>query len=175
MLESRQQEAREALRKFSKVLTEPTSPDEQSPYSPYFKYSLRGVCTAPHITYVLRPSHDSKSEDLIDLEESSPSPWQWWRISFSKDDAKAQHDRNSDSRKKAAPPPNTDIIGYTASKVREIEVLKATRESTNALLVYANANAVGFASQPLPPSLQVWTVTCLATYFGMSIGCVINW
>lgn len=84
--------------------------------------------------------------------------WQWWRISFSTDDAKTQQSDSSkdNSSGKYVAPPNTDVIGYTSRKVREIEVLRAAREeSKSVLLVYANSNAVQFEESPAPPPLQV--------------------
>lgn len=84
--------------------------------------------------------------------------WQWWRISFSTDDAKTQQSESSKSNGtgKYVAPPNTDVIGYTARKVREIEVLRAAREeSKSVLLVYANSSAVQFGESPAPTPLQV--------------------
>jgi hypothetical protein len=91
----------------------------------------------------------------IDKQEDE---WQWWRISFSTDDAKTQRSdvsKGNGSGKYIAPP-NTDVIGYTVRKVREIEVLKAAREeSKSVLLVYANSNAVQFDESSAPLPLQV--------------------
>lgn len=83
--------------------------------------------------------------------------WQWWRISFSTDDAKArQTERDGHQPSKSALPKNADVVGYTARKVREIEVLRAAREeSKSALLIYASDNAVNAQSGPIPPELQV--------------------
>jgi len=145
-LESRKQGAIEALRGYSKILTEPsTSADEP----PLHKYTLRGVCTQPHITYVLRPRENAQESDARTDDE-----WQWWRISFSTEDAKTQQ-AESDRASHAAPS-NTDVIGYTARKVREIEVLRAAREeSKSVLLVYASANAVTAQEAQIQAPLQV--------------------
>lgn len=135
----------ESLRNYSKILTEPSeSPDEP----PYHKYTLRGVCTEPHVTYVLRPQENSSGNG------SHTDEWQWWRISFSTEDAKTrQAESNHDGH---AAPKNADVVGYTARKVREIEVLRAAREeSKSVLLVYANANAVNYKTDDLPLALQV--------------------
>jgi hypothetical protein len=91
---------------------------------------------------------------MTDTETSTVDEWQWWRISFSTDDAKAQQ-AESEQRDTSAPK-NADVIGYTARKVREIEVLRAAREeSKNVLLVYANSNAMNFREEPAPIPLQV--------------------
>lgn len=90
------------------------------------------------------------------MEETDANEWQWWRISFSKDDAKTQQAaKTENSERKNAAPKNADIIGFTTTKVREIEVLKAARDSSNVLLVYANPNAMSFQSDIMPPALQV--------------------
>lgn len=138
----------ESLRGYSKILTEPSgSPNEP----PFHKYTLRGVCTEPHVTYVLRPQEDTSGDG------SHPDEWQWWRISFSTEDAKTrQAESNRDGH---AAPKNADVVGYTARKVREIEVLRAAREeSKSVLLVYANANATNYKSDILPPALQVGSI-----------------
>lgn len=136
----------EALRGYSKILTEPS---ESPTDPPHHKYTLRGVCTQPHVTYVLRPRENAQESDAREDEE-----WQWWRISFSTEDAntrQAESDRGSH-----AAPSNTDVIGYTARKVREIEVLRAAREeSKSILLVYASANAVKAQEDQIPSPLQV--------------------
>ncbi|PLB35793.1 uncharacterized protein BDW47DRAFT_133284 [Aspergillus candidus] len=140
-LESRKQSALEALRGYTKTLTEPTSSSSEPPHH---KYTLRGVCTEPHITYVLRPRTDT---------DDPTHEWQWWRISFSTEDAKARQAEMGQGCHGASR--SADVIGYTARKVREIEVLRAAREeSKNVLLVYANSNAVNFKGGPAPPQLQ---------------------
>ena len=145
-MESRKKGAIEALRGYSKILTEPSaSPDEP----PHHKYTLRGVCTQPHITYVLRPRENAQESDARTDDE-----WQWWRISFSTEDAKTQQ-AESDHGSHAAPS-NTDVIGYTARRVREIEVLRAAREeSRSALLIYASVNAVTAQEDQIQAPLQV--------------------
>ncbi|KAL4943413.1 hypothetical protein BDV06DRAFT_189950 [Aspergillus oleicola] len=141
-LETRQLQAEESLRNYSKYLTEPSdTPGEP----PVHKYTLRGVCTEPHVTYVLRRNPPTETDP-------NPTECQWWRLSFSVDDAKA---RQAQTRH-APPPKDTDVIGYTARKVREVEVLRAAREeSKTVLLVYANANAMSYKEEPAPSALQV--------------------
>lgn len=150
-LQNRRQKAVKTLRNYSKFLTEPSeSPTEP----PQHRYTLRGVCTEPHITYVLRPVTSHNSEQATDLQPSAGDRWQWWRISFSTDDAKARRAETNRDGKAAASA--ADVVGYTARKVREIEVLHAAREeSKNVLLVYANSNAISVQAQPLPAELQV--------------------
>jgi hypothetical protein len=74
-----------------------TQPSSDPNEPPTHRYTLRGVSTKPHITYVLRPV----IEDLIDIsddnsgeakDESSgncagETAWQWWRISFSDEES----------------------------------------------------------------------------------------
>ncbi|KAK1144513.1 hypothetical protein N8T08_005386 [Aspergillus melleus] len=144
-LESRKEEALATLRGYSKTLTEPSaSPGEP----PNHRYMLRGVCTEPHVTYVLR------RQDTGALEESeTDSEWQWWRISFSIEDAKAG--RAEPNAGGNATSNSADVVGYTARKVREVEVLKAAREeSKTVLLVYAQDSALNVPNEPAPPPLQ---------------------
>ncbi|KAL4916849.1 hypothetical protein BDW62DRAFT_185422 [Aspergillus aurantiobrunneus] len=142
-LEDRQHQAFESLKRHSKYLTEPaTSPGEP----PVHKYTLRGVCTEPHVTYVLR-----RNVPKSDNPDPKPSDYQWWRLSFSLDDAKSRQAQTG----RTSAPRDADVIGYTARKVREVEVLRAAREETkNVLLVYANSNAMNFKEEPAPAALQ---------------------
>ncbi|PIG87750.1 ubiquitin interaction motif protein [Aspergillus arachidicola] len=146
-LVQRRERAIETLRGYTKILTEPS---DVSGKTPHYRYTLRGVCTDPHVTYVLRPSDHT---EMADNEPTTVDEWQWWRISFSTDDAKA---RQAELQKSDVfTSKNADVIGYTARKVREIEVLKAAREeSKNVLLIYANGNAMNFREEPVPPPLQ---------------------
>ncbi|KAL1980232.1 hypothetical protein VTN96DRAFT_4437 [Rasamsonia emersonii] len=150
-LEDQRQKALETLRSYSKTLTEPSASADEPPKH---RYTLRGVCTAPHVTYVLRRSASNKPEDAMEEGNGRADDWQWWRISFSTDDEKTKEASRTRSRRFDIPP-NADVAGYTARKVREIEVLRAAREeSNNILLVYANSNAVNFKEDVLPPALQ---------------------
>ncbi|KAI9374237.1 hypothetical protein BJX61DRAFT_325631 [Aspergillus egyptiacus] len=141
-LEERKQQALKSLRSYSRFLTEPSaSPGEP----PVRKYTLRGVCTEPHVTYVLRRGVGSENDN-------SAADYEWWRVSFSVDDAKS---RQAETGRTSSAPRDADVIGYTARRVREVEVLRAAREeSTNVLLVYANSNAMNFKEEPLPHALQ---------------------
>jgi hypothetical protein len=153
-LEAEKQAARDTLREQSKILTESAVSSDDPPH---YKYTLRGFCTAPHITYVLRKDAPVQAEeDLIEMEDKKPEEWHWWRISFSTDDAKTQQATKPENRRdKSSKTHNADVIGYTAIKVREIEALRAARESRSLLLVYANNNAVDFPHNPAQPPLQV--------------------
>lgn len=87
-------------------------------------------------------------------EPQTGGDWQWWRISFSVEDAKAQRAESNPNGNAASN--NADVVGYTARKVREIEVLKAAREeSKTVLLVYAHDNAMKMQYEEAPPPLQV--------------------
>lgn len=93
-LEEQKERALEIYRSVAQQLTEPLS-DPQEP--PMHKYTLRGVSTKPHVTYVLRPV----LEDLMDINDDdhgqlngepagtgqSETAWQWWRISFSAEES----------------------------------------------------------------------------------------
>lgn len=90
------------------------------------------------------------------MEDRRPEEWHWWRISFSTDDAKTQQAAKPENRRnKTNKTDNADVVGYSATKVREIEALRAARESRSLLLVYANNNAVDFPHNPAQPPLQV--------------------
>ena len=168
VLEVRKQKATEHLNRISRKLTEQTSPTEP----PFKKYTLRGVSTLPHITYVLR-----KAETQVP-DSHGQANWQWWRISFSIEDGKTQAEAKppvpeepteivswgypkaavSDWSRKLKQPRKRDgdVAGYTIRKATEVEVLKAARdESKSALLVYANENAVSFVGSEAPEALKV--------------------
>ncbi|PGH12297.1 hypothetical protein AJ79_04363 [Helicocarpus griseus UAMH5409] len=158
-LEHRKSEALDSLRRYSKELTA-ASDDPAKP--PYNKYTLRGVCTQPHVTYILRPrrrSTDRADGTSANQTSSDGNGWQWWRISFSVDDARARHAEATQTLvvPSVPLPNNADVAGYTARPVREIEVLRAARdEAGSVLLVYANENAVNFKERCLPPQLQAF-------------------
>ncbi|BDD59536.1 hypothetical protein MAP00_004735 [Monascus purpureus] len=150
-LELRKSRALESLQGYAKFLTEPSpSPDE----TPRYRYTLRGVCTEPHVTYVLRRRASDDPEGVMDSDSKVCDGWQWWRISFSTDDAKQKRAEKTASNSDY-PPQSADVVGYTTRKVQETEVLQAAGEgSRTALLVYANSNALSILEQPLPPPLQ---------------------
>ena len=152
-MEQRKSKALEALRDYSTFLTQPPSPPAEIPHH---EYTLRGVCTEPHVTYVLRRADPGDSGNTKSI---AGTDWQWWRISFSTDDAKTQRaekiKRNPEHAQHAAAH-DADVVGYTAHKVREIEVLRAARnESRTVLLVYASKQAVSAPEEAAPAPLQV--------------------
>ncbi|KKK19695.1 hypothetical protein ARAM_007046 [Aspergillus rambellii] len=146
-LEERKQSALETLRGYSQFLTEPSASPSEPPLR---KYTLRGVCTEPHVTYVLKRTepHGDGADSTPKLDEA----YEWWRISFSLDDAKT---RQAEKGQSTTASKNAGVIGYTARKVREIEVLQAAREeSKTTLLVYASSNAMAVKEEPAPMPLQ---------------------
>ncbi|KAJ5619305.1 hypothetical protein N7510_003289 [Penicillium lagena] len=148
-LEIRKQSALEALRNYSKTLTEPSdSPTEP----PVHKYTLRGVCTQPHVTYVLRRNNPSGSGDAMDVD----SEYHWWRISFSAEDGKTKLAEKRAAQGDSNASQHGDMIGYTAKPVREVEVLHAAREEwRNALLVYASENAMRVSEEAALSQLRL--------------------
>ncbi|DAA77218.1 TPA_exp: Uncharacterized protein A8136_6478 [Trichophyton benhamiae CBS 112371] len=170
-LEERKTQAIESLRQLSNCFTGQASSAEESPRH---KYTLRGVCTEPHIFYVLRPRKpelDLMTDDVPDVPATEQ--WQWWRFSFSVDDAKVGSTRSASLKpsnqiepsasgptsskpvSRATVADNVDIVGYTACPVREIEVLHAAKEeSSSVVLVYANEEAMSFEAGELPEPLK---------------------
>jgi hypothetical protein len=143
----------ETLRGYSKLLTEaPDAPGEP----PLRKYTLRGVCTEPHITYVLKRADANGSGDLMDLDGEQATGDQWWRISYSTEDGKTRQAAKREAQGNTVASQDGDVIGYTARKVREIEVLRAAREEwRSVLLVYASDAAVNAPVETAPTQLQV--------------------
>jgi hypothetical protein len=149
-LEDRKQTALEAMRSYSKSLTEPSqAPGEP----PLHKYTLRGVCTEPHVTYVLRAGDTTTSGDI---DNENVGATQWWRISFSTEDGRTRQAAKREAQGNQSASSNGDVVGYTAHRVREVEVLRAAREEyRSVLLVYANDNAVNAKVEAAPHSLRV--------------------
>ena len=173
------------LELYRKVAQQLTQPSENPSDPPNLKYTLRGVSTKPHITYVLRPA----VQDLMDFEgdeagaQTDDAQWQWWRISFSREETSqsqmyptlgppteaevqavealsinASGPYSDWSRKVQQPTPDTeDGSGFSIRKVRESEVLKAAREENNSvLLVYANENSINFKGSEVNPELKAF-------------------
>lgn len=143
----------ETLRSYSKMLTEaPEAPGEP----PLRKYTLRGVCTEPHVTYVLKRAEANGSSDLMDIDGHQSTGDQWWRISYSTEDGKTRQAEKREAQGDSVAAQNGDVIGYTARKVREIEVLRAAREEwRSVLLVYASDAAVNAPVEAAPTQLRV--------------------
>jgi hypothetical protein len=179
-LEEQKERALEIYRSVAQQLTQPSS-DPTEP--PTHKYTLRGVSTKPHVTYVLRPV----LEDLMDVGDDnngevngepngigkSETAWQWWRISFSREESHSSgelpvqgpltqaEDQGpeistidsgnpySEWSRKVQQPESKSC--FSVRKVREVEVLKAAREESNSvLLVYANEEAVNLDRSCIP-------------------------
>ena len=107
-----------------------TKPSHDPQQPPHYKYTLRGVSTKPHTTYVLE---QTKPDDDDDMLSSEAKDWQWWKIDFVSSDTKP----------------------VVREKVTEEFVLNAAQnESANALLVYANEAAISYQSEELPAQLR---------------------
>ncbi|KAF7717806.1 Uncharacterized protein PECH_008445 [Penicillium ucsense] len=147
-LEAQKEKAMETLRNHSKILTEaPEAPGEP----PGCRYSLRGVCTEPHVTYVLKRA---ETGDPAGGQQQTPGD-QWWRISYSIEDGKTRQHAKQRTQEHATATQPGDTFGYTATKVREIEVLRAAREEwRSVLLVYASDAAVNAPIDPAPTQLR---------------------
>ncbi|KAJ6185829.1 hypothetical protein N7519_007130 [Penicillium mononematosum] len=153
-LELRKQSAVMSLREISKTLTEPPkSPSEP----PVYKYTLRGVCTEPHVTYVLSNPKTTAPGHLMDMDSDTENSndYQWWRISFSAEDGKARQAEKQKAQGNTAGTQDNEVVGYTVRKVQENEVLQAAREEwSSVLLVYASETAVNAQVDPAPSQLQ---------------------
>lgn len=151
-LEVRKQKALETMHSYSRMLTEPS----ESPHEPpSHRYSLRGVCTEPHVTYLLKPREIKDQGDAMNVD-GEENGFQWWRISFSTEDGKTRQAEKREAQGDQAATPNGDVMGYTARKVSETEVLRAAREEyRSVLLVYASDAALDVKAEPAPSQLQV--------------------
>lgn len=133
-----------------------TGPSENPNEPPLHKYTLRGICTEPHVTYVLKRNDAGYADDAMDVDGENRDDFQWWRISFSAEDGKTKQAEKRESQGDKAAAQNGDVVGYTARKVREIEVLRAAREEWRTImLVYASENAMKVNVDEAPPQLQV--------------------
>lgn len=157
-----------------------TTPHADSPSSPFHRYTLRGLSTKPHITYVLRRAAEATHE--AESERLGSTLWQWWRISISSEGAKPNHPMAYGSNPQAHstqaqggfgslsqwPPSNSHhapsssqyrgkVVAYTICKVNEEDVLKAAREEDDSItLVYASDKAVSFQGSTLSGPLQMF-------------------
>ena len=124
------------------------------------KYTLRGVCTEPHVTYILRRrGADDEVGDTMGPDGERHENYEWWRISFSAEDGKARQAQKREALGSNAASQDGDVVGYTARRVREVEVLKAAREEwRSVLLVYASEAAMNAKVEPAPPQLEVRTI-----------------
>lgn len=92
----------------------------------------------------------------MDSDAENSNDYQWWRISFSAEDGKTRQADKLKAQGSTASTQDGEVVGYTARKVQEIEVLQAAREEwSSVLLVYASENAVNAQVHPAPSQLQV--------------------
>ncbi|KAI9837545.1 MAG: hypothetical protein M1819_007196 [Sarea resinae] len=127
VLDEQKEKARASLRDLSRLLTDESEDVELKPKQ---RYTLRGVSTEPHITYVLHALDEDANDNTPDAVARKE---QWWRICYSASESKP----------------------VSKTKVRETQVLKAAREeSRSALLVYASEKAVSAEWKAPPMQLQ---------------------
>lgn len=90
----------------------------------------------------------------MDMEDESGD--QWWRISYSTEDGKTRQAEKRKAQGDNTTTQNGDAVGYSATKVREDEVLQAARDEwRSVLLVYASENAMKAPVDPAPAQLRV--------------------
>jgi hypothetical protein len=176
--------ARASLQELCTLLTQPSDDPEKSPN---LRYTLRGVTTLPHITYILLPISEGETGNTPDAISRGQ---QWWKINFSTD-ARSTGNANSyyvSSSTGASIPTGGDwdmtespswggdgrvavesaTTAYSsastswAQKIPEVQVLKAAREeSQQVVLVYASDRAMNAPFPPLPPALEVYSLPFL--------------
>jgi hypothetical protein len=96
----------------------------------------------------------------MDIDGQQSPGDQWWRISYSTEDGKTRQAAKREAQGDSAATQDGDVIGYTARKVREIEVLRAAREEwRSVLLVYASDAAVNAQVEAAPTQLRVRHLT----------------
>ncbi|GAB7360178.1 hypothetical protein MBLNU230_g7940t1 [Neophaeotheca triangularis] len=118
-LASEKEKTRKAISEMSK-----TPPPELQSHGLKYRYTLRGVSTKPHITYVLHPAEDPDSaEDAMETQQdddTTPPGWQWWRIDYEVQ-------------------PHGSGARANVTKTADYDVLRAVElEHKEALLVYAS-------------------------------------
>lgn len=179
------EKARKELRAELRATTaELTKPEVESPLSPTHRYTLRGISTGKHITYVLQPAVEALPEAETGNTESDP--WQWWRLSMSSEEVNhnpslpfgpnpqpfppsqqgvsnaanglfSPWPASTNENKEAASELNGNVFAYSIRKVTEDDVLKAAREEDDSItLVYASDKAVSFQTSTLSGPLQMF-------------------
>ena len=187
-LEEQKNKIREEFRKLGLWMTAPVAGPAKSPHK---KYYLSGVTTKPWITYV----RVKQEKDLIEFEEQEDvmtteteqteadtpdeaakggdANWQWWRVSFSRDEASpsrepvsfhppligptTQQEAYIADKARQVGQQQGDAVGFSVKKISEDEVLKAAREeSTQVIAVYASEEAIHFKGSELSESLQAF-------------------
>ena len=123
---------------------------------------------------------DDKEQVLTNADTSTgketdeEASWEWWRISLSRDEtSNGGHDSShpplvgprtqqeavqADMAKKVKQPePDALTVGYSITRVREYEVLKAAKEATKeAVCVYASEAALRFRGLEVSDSLKAF-------------------
>ena len=170
---------REELRaRFRAMTAELISPKDEPSLSTFHKYTLRGVSTKPHVTYVLRSTAEASQQS--EAGSSVSGQWQWWRIEAKKhfsaygpqpQPAPSSEQQNSINSSGPFSPlssgttqhnqsssENTgNVLAYTINRVGEEDVLKAAREEHDSVtLVYASEKAVSFRGSALSGPLQTF-------------------
>lgn len=79
-LTEEKEKARESLRELSKLYTKPSTEAGQPPTH---KYTLCGVSTSNHITYVRRRAEPNLIEMDLDADGTAKDADQWWKIEYS--------------------------------------------------------------------------------------------
>ncbi|KAI9818461.1 MAG: hypothetical protein M1827_000520 [Pycnora praestabilis] len=126
-LDNQKEKARSTLKQLSNLLTHRSENPEDPPH--HF-YTLRGVSTEPHTTYVL---HKVDKDAMDSTPDALTRGWQWWKLDYSA----------------------VDTRPLSTKKVMEVQVLKAAREdSRSALLVYASEKAVNEKIVHIPRQLE---------------------
>ncbi|KAM3418151.1 hypothetical protein BST61_g6355 [Cercospora zeina] len=133
-------EEKEKAKKAISDLSKATIPGLEAQETQY-RYTLRGVATKPHITYLLRPKYETEEQHenaehnehaaqtaamfdatANDDEPTTPPGYQWWRIDYEVTGQNAK---------------------LTRSKADDFDVIRAVElEHSSALLVYASDDAV---------------------------------
>ncbi|KAF2207105.1 hypothetical protein CERZMDRAFT_102607 [Cercospora zeae-maydis SCOH1-5] len=145
-------EEKEKAKKAISDLSKATIPGLEAQERQY-RYTLRGVATKPHITYLLRPKNEKDEQPenaehnehagqpttmvdgtINDDETTTPPGFQWWRIDYEVTGQNAK---------------------LTRSKADDFDVIRAVElEHNSALLVYASDDAVeDIDISDLPPPL----------------------
>ncbi|KFZ24563.1 hypothetical protein V502_00948 [Pseudogymnoascus sp. VKM F-4520 (FW-2644)] len=129
-LSDEREKARESLRELSKLYTRPATEAGQPPIH---KYTLCGVSTSNHITYVRRRAEPDLIEMDLDADGTAKDADQWWKIEYS--------------------PSGSQQVNVV--KVAQTEVLfAASKETKCCIIVYASEAALAEPLRPLPEPLE---------------------
>ncbi|KAL6712782.1 hypothetical protein ACLMJK_009623 [Lecanora helva] len=120
--------AHKEIKKISEMYTKASDEPGQPPHH---RYTLRGVATTSHTTYVLEQTQPDNADD--DTLSTEAKDWQWWKIEFA----------------------SSNATPVALEKVTEDAVLNAAQnESTNVLLIYASEAAVSYPFEEISPQLH---------------------